>query len=650
MIFDTMVARAEPASRLLFVLCCAALACSGAWGANDGMDTSLVVARNAQHYVVQRDGSSTLTWEQLTEVAEERGVGEAGQRNFNVRTGLEDLEVIEAYTEKPDGRRIRVQPDQIKLQQQGQVAGAAAFQDVKIETIVFPEVAIGDKLYSKTRLTRHRALFDGQFSDFTAPDAHPTRELSLTYDLPADMPLKSDARGFKLASMVSAGGRNVYRWEYVPADVPRIESDTVSALDFGPRLLVATFQDQAQLGRAYDQAAHAAAVPGPRVKALVDTLVRQLADPRAKALAIDNWVRRNVRFVSVGMQDVGLHPHPADTVLENGYGDCQDHAALMQAMLAAAGIDSTPALINAGNLYRLSEAPSLDQFNHLIVYVPSLDLYLDSTALDIEAGYLRWDNLDKPVVLTRTGEIRHTPVQQAGRIWSRYRVRIAADGSATLDFKRGHEGWYEENARIAVAGMSAAVRAFQVKSILLQKGMKGSGTMDANDPTPTDPGYVVSEQGTVDDWAYLPGTVGIYADSSFHVGVSWVLHAMTREARRTQPYLCPDDDFTEDAVFELPAGASVLAVPKDTRVASPYFQYQSEFRLQGQTLRVHRRLKTVKADSRVCTPEDFQAMQPDIRGMMHDIRSQFILKMPEQALAVRPDSTGLKSVASRDER
>ena len=43
-------------------------------------------------------------------------------------------------------------------------------------------------------------------------------------------------------------------------------------------------------------------------------------------------------------------------------------------------------------------------------------------------------------------------------------------------------------------------------------------------------------------------------------------------------------------------------------------------------------------------------MQPDIRRMMHDIRSQFILKVPEQALAVRSDSTGLKTVASRDER
>ena len=627
MILDIIASHARSAVRLFIVLCGAALAPSAAWSGNDGIDTALVIVRNAQHNVVQDDGSFVQTWEQLTQVAEERGVSAAGQRSFSVRPASETLEFVEAYTEKPDGRRIMVKPDQIKLQQQGQVAGAAAFQDVQLETIVFPEVAAGDKLYSKTRLTRRRALFDGQFSDVTWPDSHPTHELSLTYDLPTDMRLKADARGFKLVSRTTANGRRVYRWDYVPSDVPRIEAGAVSTLDFGPRLWVSTFEDHAQLGRAYDRAAGAAAVPGPRVKALVDTLVRPLADPRAKALAIDNWVRRNVRFVSVGMEDAGLAPHKADTVLENLYGDCQDHAALMQAMLAAAGIDSTPALINAGNSYKLSPVASLAEFNHLVVYVPSLDLYLDSTASDIEAGYLRWDNLDKPVVLTRTGEIRHTPVKQAERIWSQYRVRIAADGSATLDFTRGHQGWLEENTRSAMYGMSAADRALQVKSILQQKGMSGSGTLTVEDPTQPGRGYVFAEHGSAENWAYLPGTVGIYADSGFYAGVSWALHAMANEARRTQPWLCPDNDLTEDAVFELPPGASVLAVPQDTHVASPYFQYVAEFRLQGQTLQVHRSLQSGKAGTRVCTPEDFQAMRPDIDKMMHDVRSQFILQV-----------------------
>ena len=87
-------------------------------------------------------------------------------------------------------------------------------------------------------------------------------------------------------------------------------------------------------------------------------------------------------------------------MLANRYGDCKDHAALLEALLAAAGIDSTGALINSDNAYRLPRVPTLGVFNHVITYVPSLDLYLDSTAESIAAGYLPSSDLGKPVLLT----------------------------------------------------------------------------------------------------------------------------------------------------------------------------------------------------------------------------------------------------------
>lgn len=38
----------------------------------------------------------------------------------------------------------------------------------------------------------------------------------------------------------------------------------------------------------------------------------------------------------------GVVPHAAQTVLDNRYGDCKDHVALLEALLGAAGIKSTP--------------------------------------------------------------------------------------------------------------------------------------------------------------------------------------------------------------------------------------------------------------------------------------------------------------------
>jgi transglutaminase-like putative cysteine protease len=44
----------------------------------------------------------------------------------------------------------------------------------------------------------------------------------------------------------------------------------------------------------------------------------------------------------------------AGAILDKRYGDCKDHATLMEALLQTAGIASTPVLINAGNSYKLS--------------------------------------------------------------------------------------------------------------------------------------------------------------------------------------------------------------------------------------------------------------------------------------------------------
>jgi transglutaminase-like putative cysteine protease len=57
--------------------------------------------------------------------------------------------------------------------------------------------------------------------------------------------------------------------------------------------------------------------------------------------------------VAVWLGNGGYVPHDAATILENGYGDCKDHVALLGALLKAKGIASEPVLINSGNRYTI---------------------------------------------------------------------------------------------------------------------------------------------------------------------------------------------------------------------------------------------------------------------------------------------------------
>lgn len=171
------------------------------------------------------------------------------------------------------------------------------------------------------------------------------------------------------------------------------------------------------------------------------SLTANLDTPRAKALALSDWVRKNIRYVAVYVGAGGVVPHAAQAVLDNRYGDCKDHVVLLEALLKAAAIESSPALINLGNAYVLPKVPTLGLLNHVITYVPSLDLYLDSTATPIAAGYLPIQELGKPVLQTQSGERGHTPYHQQSNVNTTLSFKIDGKGAADFTHASTAQGW-----------------------------------------------------------------------------------------------------------------------------------------------------------------------------------------------------------------
>src|SRR5690606_5637149 len=110
-------------------------------------------------------------------------------------------------------------------------------------------------------------------------------------------------------------------------------------------------------------------------------------------------------------------PHAAADVLNAHYGDCKDKAVLLQALLAAKGIRSRPALVNAGNAYELAGVALLSSFNHVITYLPDLRLFADSTSGLARFGALPDALAGKQALIvgddTQTARLEALPVPSA---------------------------------------------------------------------------------------------------------------------------------------------------------------------------------------------------------------------------------------------
>ncbi|MES2040764.1 MAG: DUF3857 and transglutaminase domain-containing protein [Pseudomonadota bacterium] len=612
---------------LIVFFCIFSFASTSAAAKDNGTDKSITILKEIQSIVVNKDGSYVETIESCIQINEERAVGSQSQRQWHFNQSLETLELLEAYIEKPDGRKVYVKPEQIKLQQEPAYNGAPMFQDMQVKVAIYPEVAVGDKIYSRHRKIRKTAMFPGQFSDYTAGRYVPTKQLTINYDMPADMPLHSQENGFAATPPVTKNGRTMYRWDYLPSDNPRIEASSVNYADYGKQLVVSTFADYASLGKAYYQTAALTTEANAKIKAKTTEITKGLSNPRDKAYAIYDWVRKNIRYVAVYIGNGGLVPHNANEILDNLYGDCKDHTSLMEAMLATAGIDSTPVLINSGDSFKLSPVASLGQLNHAITYIPSLNLYLDSTAINVNHGYLPASVWDKPAILTKTGEIGKTPATEFFKTNNTYKVNITTTGAAQFEFTRKDAGQLAEVTRYEQSNWRINDRELAVENILKGYGMTGSGTVELGDLKASEDQYEFKLKGEVDNWTYLPGTVGIATNSSLYAGMANNIHGLTAEVERTQDFVCPENNIVEEAVYQFPAQAKILYIPTDVDVHTAFFEYQAKYTHNDKQVIIKRTFKSGKEGSRVCTPKDHQVMQATIKKMVQDLRSQFIVQV-----------------------
>ena len=605
----------------------AALLCFLMWGRAayaDDTDPSVIVDNYLQHFEVESDGSYRLTVDHAKTIAQKRAVAQHSQYYISYNRSLDEVSAVAAYTRKPDGRRVDVQSTQIKDQQEAVSVDAPMFQDTRMKIIVFPEVEVGDQLVVRYVLTRHTPLFPGHFEDLSSSQFYANPQFHLIYDMPVTMPLYADARGFEPVPTASPAGRKRYQWHYVSGPNTRPENDAVSYLDYGKRLAVSTFPSYAAFAQAYGARARSKAAGNGQIGALAASITHGMADPRAKVLALSDWVRRHIRYVGVYVGAGGVVPHDAATVLANRYGDCKDHAVLLEALLAAIDIDSSAALVNNGKAYRLPSTPTLGVFNHVITWVPSLGLYLDSTAESIAAGFLPSSVMDKTVLLAKTGTLARTPAVQPERQRTSSLFSVRRDGRSSFKVTRLAEGAIAEPYRQAVRDTRPSERKLLVQQMLQGLGQQGEGVFDAGDVDGTGDRYLMRIAGTSGDFAQLPGPTGLATSFNFWGGLGETLLTFAQEGTRTQDFVCPAIDSEDETGFLFASGIRIIALPKNVRLRDAHFSYEARYARRGNRVTVTRRV-AFRHEGMVCSAAAYRRMQPVLERILRDLKSQVII-------------------------
>lgn len=238
-----------------------------------------------------------------------------------------------------------------------------------------PGLAVGatiDLVFSTQRLTPPDAM---PFTDFAFSRGRPTRLAVLSVEGALDQVRFHEARGVE--TLRATPQQRVY---VVKAPAPL--GYEAFGLDYTRTSPMVWLTDahatwDAELAD-YRKELGALLASDEATTALAKSLVAGVP-PAERAGVLARHVSQSIVYKAIEFGRGARVPRPPSEVLKRRYGDCKDQSLLLWKLLTAAGIDADLALVHSSNVV-VRDVPSLDQFNHMIVHVPSFPArFIDPT-------------------------------------------------------------------------------------------------------------------------------------------------------------------------------------------------------------------------------------------------------------------------------
>lgn len=586
-------------------------------------------------YQLNADGTYVTERSTAITVLKEQAVSSAKQTSISYSTSVEKSDILAAYTLKPDGRRIDAPSGNFQVEANGgkDKGAAAAFSDRTTLSVIFPDVAVGDTLVLSYRITTTDPIFPKHFS---TQEVFPTSvaydDVRIVIDAPADMWTQHLSKDLQEVQNQVKNGRRVLEWRWENKNPIKSKRQDYSVFDREqvPGFAFSTFKNYGEIAEAYGVRARPKATVTERVQKLADEIAKDKKAPRDIAQALYDWVSTHINYAGNCVGIGTVVPRDLDFVIGNRMGDCKDHATLLQALLAAKGIHSSQALINASNAYKLQKVPVVSMVNHVITYIPSMNLYLDSTSETTPFGMLPYSDADKPVLLVdgykegaRTPKIPPDLNTQNLKMT----IRISEDGSVKSSASVDLTGHLAVSSRDYFRNLSKEDESDLIKNYFQYQGFVGQGQISKDDPKALLGRHHYSADFDVQGRFDMPGPSAFVIEPLIfsHRPVSAYVSGLLQPQDEAEFSSCMGGRSVEEYVYELPRNVKVTALPPDVKLTSGNYSYTATYKREGRKIHV-KRMFDDRTEGNVCLNSADIAHKPFADKAMRNLRAQVIFQ------------------------
>jgi hypothetical protein len=535
------------------------------------------------------DGRCSNTYHMVFKIVSERGKNYANcEIGYNSHT--ETVNLLYARTITPEGKIIPLKKNAIKVITP--YSAYPSYSDYKELTFSMPAVGFGCVIDYKYVIEQREPTIEGEFASyFFVQTYNPVLLSRYKIITPEDMNLKylvlNSLKDYQRSpTIIRQGGKKIYLWEY--RDIPQIldENYMPPMEEVAFNISVTTMDSWEAFFSWWRNKIEGKINPNKGIKKKVAELTRDLMSSEEKTEAIFDYVKREIRYVSIDLGRSGYEPTSAQEVFENKYGDCKDQSTLLISMLKEAGIPAYYVLIPTNDVGDLiKDFPYPFQFNHCIVAIENGKGYrfLDPTAEYYRFAYLPDSDQNRGVLIFKDREntFARTPLAepQDNAVITQKQIEIKTDRAIEVEAKTFGSGSEEEFLR----SFHIYLRPIEVKEFLEEFVDDISPGAKLLEHTHTDPldfkkKFIEYIKCYAPDYCKKAGDILI-----FQVPLIGRSCDGTGKEERRYPILYWSKSYKKDEVeFNIPEGYELYYLPEPVEIKTAYFEYHSSYKKVGE--------------------------------------------------------------------
>jgi hypothetical protein len=318
-------------------------------------------------------------------------------------------------------------------------------------------------------------------------------------------------------------------------------------------------------------------LPGERVLFFKE-LVRNAATEKEKVKILYKYLQNNFRYVSIQLGIGGFQPFSAKFTDEKKYGDCKALTNYMKASLKAVGINSYPAIINAGEMLEPMDPNFPSQMsNHVILCVPLKEdsIWLECTNKTSDFGVLGnfTENRNALLITENGGVLVSTPRSKyQDNVFAVYTlIDLQEDGSAKTNSVISTSGEYKQE---VMHYMFEQDEDDKKRYIINYLGYKQPDELSVSKKEDADTFKSVIDMRIEKVPQFVAGSKMFFSPRIYKL---WDGKLPKSENRKFDYYFeCPFEK-SDTTQINLPAGFKPDALPKDKNLECEYASYSTKY-------------------------------------------------------------------------